>query len=147
MTKTQPQKKKRKKRKKKNVVRVIHGFSYAEYNAIRYWLKKKFGNATKCEDLNCTKKSRYYCWVLKRGKKLVKRRDNFGQMCRSCCSKSDIMGQPRINKPRKYKRNKNQIAAVKKALKGKKRSKAVKEKISKSLLKSWKKRNKKKKKS
>lgn len=66
------------------------GVSDSLYAEIHYWLKRKYGVATKCEDKNCTGKSKNFNWAKKRDKKYEFRRNNFLQLCRSCHSKYDF---------------------------------------------------------
>ena len=42
--------------------------SYSHWSSVHYWLKKRFGKATKCENPNCTKlKPKIYHWALRAG--------------------------------------------------------------------------------
>lgn len=60
------------------------------YSAVHYWLKKKYGVATKCEGKKCKKISTSYQWAKKPGKQYDFKRANFRQLCRSCHSIQDM---------------------------------------------------------
>lgn len=73
----------------------------AGYHAIHKWLVKKFGKASKCENLNCTYPKRTknrsilrlpkgFHWALLHGKKYVHKRENFIMLCNSCHRKYDM---------------------------------------------------------
>lgn len=69
------------------------------YYGIHNWLHKNFGKASKCENPNCfypRKGSRKwldkpwrYEWSLRKGKKMIRKRENFIQLCVSCHRKYD----------------------------------------------------------
>jgi len=54
------------------------------YWAIHSWLKKTFGKANKCTNLNCKKKSKIYDYCLRKGFKHERKRCNYTRLCRSC---------------------------------------------------------------
>lgn len=58
------------------------------YGAIHHWLRVNFKNE-KCENPNCSRKSKTLDWCLKKGKRYERRRENFIRLCRSCHCKYD----------------------------------------------------------
>lgn len=54
------------------------------YRVIHFWLSKKYGKASHCENPNCLRKSFNYNWALLKGKEYEFKRENFIQLCRSC---------------------------------------------------------------
>lgn len=54
------------------------------YKGIHIWLNTKFGKARKCENKKCKMTSKYFDYSLLRGKKYLRKRENFWQLCRSC---------------------------------------------------------------
>lgn len=56
---------------------------------VHMWLSKNYGNASKCENKKCLKKSSLFEWSLKKGKEYKKIRSNFWMLCRSCHRKYD----------------------------------------------------------
>lgn len=67
-----------------------HNITESEYAGIHYWLKKKYGKATKCEKVDCLGRSQRYEWALKPKHKYLKKRINFFQLCKSCHIKLDM---------------------------------------------------------
>ncbi len=65
------------------------------YSAIHYYIKKKYGVATKCENKKCLGKSTCYQWAKLPNKPYDFKRANFKQLCRSCHSKQDITEKTR----------------------------------------------------
>ena len=60
------------------------------YNLIHQWVRYHYGKASKCENEKCEDKSKNFEWALKKGKRYIKNRRNFIQMCVSCHRKYDI---------------------------------------------------------
>lgn len=60
-----------------------------KYGRIHYWLRRNFGNASKCENLNCEGKSKNFQWALIDGCEYEFVRENFHQLCVSCHAKYD----------------------------------------------------------
>jgi len=67
----------------------------AKYDAIHYWLKSKFGVATRCENSKCEKRSTNFNWAKRKDKEYDFKRGNFFQLCRSCHSLHDITEETR----------------------------------------------------
>ena len=65
------------------------------YAAIHYWLRNKYGRATKCEGKNCSGISVEYQWAKLREKQYARKRGNFMQLCRSCHARYDITEETR----------------------------------------------------
>ena len=55
-----------------------------KYQAIHSWLRANYGRANKCEAENCPSISKNYEWILIKGKKYERKRENFMQMDKSC---------------------------------------------------------------
>jgi hypothetical protein len=68
------------------------------YSTIHKWLVKKYGKATECIALNCTKKSNCYDWGLLKGKHYCRKKENFIQLCRSCHNSYDREGGKKVRK-------------------------------------------------
>lgn len=62
----------------------------AGYGSIHCWIKKHYGKASKCENPNCSHKSKHYEWALLKGKKYSHNRNNFFMLCVSCHRKYDM---------------------------------------------------------
>lgn len=60
------------------------------YSAVHYWLKSRYGKATKCSNKSCQKWSKVYQWALKKGCKYEFNVKNFIQLCKSCHIKYDF---------------------------------------------------------
>lgn len=56
----------------------------ADYFTIHSWLKRHFGVANKCENLECKKTSNRFHWALIKGKTYIHKRENFWMLCASC---------------------------------------------------------------
>lgn len=54
------------------------------YSSVHHRLKKGFGVANRCENLECKGKSKNYDWALKRDKEHGFDRNNYYKLCRSC---------------------------------------------------------------
>lgn len=55
------------------------------YSGLHDWIKREYGKATKCENLDfCLGKSKTYDWALIKGKSYRRQKTNFLQLCRSC---------------------------------------------------------------
>lgn len=67
-----------------------NGIDKKLYERIHYWLRKRYGNANKCESPDCEKKSNYFNWALLNDKKYDFNRRNFIQLCKSCHTKYDF---------------------------------------------------------
>lgn len=61
-----------------------------DYRDIHYWLKWKYGPASKCENIRCSGKIRNYAWCLVKGGKYDYKKSNFKQLCKSCHVKYDM---------------------------------------------------------
>lgn len=59
------------------------------YSALHSWLRKHFGKAYKCEQLNCLKISQSFQYSLIKDKEYTRNRDNFRMLCASCHVKYD----------------------------------------------------------
>lgn len=59
-------------------------FTSTKKNAILMWLRKEYGVATKCENVNCSGESKNFIWCLKEGKKWEHKRKNFIMQCKKC---------------------------------------------------------------
>lgn len=77
------------------------------YGYIHNWIRKNYGNANKCENENCTKKSNLYEYAMLHGTLLQKNIKNFKMLCRSCHRNYDknfgkigdiVRGKPAHNK-------------------------------------------------
>jgi len=66
-----------------------------KYQAIHTWLRTRYGNANKCENIDCKNKSKEYQWALIKGKLYKRRRNHFIMLCRSCHRKMDITKETR----------------------------------------------------
>lgn len=60
------------------------------YRNVHFWLRNKFGNASKCEGIECNHKSRKFNYALKTGSEYKKIRENFLELCISCHRKYDL---------------------------------------------------------
>jgi hypothetical protein len=58
----------------KHTTIVREKISILEYKKVHWWIHYYFGSANKCENRFCKKKSTYFTWALKRGKKYSKNR-------------------------------------------------------------------------
>ncbi|MEK6878608.1 MAG: hypothetical protein AABY22_03320 [Nanoarchaeota archaeon] len=56
----------------------------AKYQAFHIWIRTHYGNATKCENKRCLKKSFNYEWALIKGKKHGHDIKRYIQLCKSC---------------------------------------------------------------
>ncbi len=54
------------------------------YLGLHHWLAKYYGKASKCQNTNCTKISKTYHWALVKGRKYLRKRENFIELCSSC---------------------------------------------------------------
>lgn len=54
------------------------------YNAVHSFIRRGYGLANQCEDVNCSGKSKQYHWALITGKEYDFKRENFIMLCRSC---------------------------------------------------------------
>jgi hypothetical protein len=59
------------------------------YHAIHHWLKKNFGKADMCENVECENKSINFSWAKKHNRNYEKERANFLKLCRVCHAKYD----------------------------------------------------------
>lgn len=76
------------------------------YDTIHHWLYREFGKASKCERLECERKSTNYDWALLKGKKYERKRENFVQMCRKCHHNYDNLAKKRWTTIKKNNRSK-----------------------------------------
>lgn len=68
-----------------------------EYNRIHYWIRSRYGVASKCEFIEtCNRKSKSYDWALKKGCSHTKDVENYIQLCKSCHAIYDKKGIGRI---------------------------------------------------
>lgn len=63
----------------------------ASSDAIHQWLIKNFGKANRCENKDCTHKSRSYDWANINNHQYRRHRHDFMMLCRSCHLKLDYM--------------------------------------------------------
>ncbi len=59
-------------------------YSNKTYGSIHNWLRKNFGSANHCENLQCKKINTNYCWAKVNGKEYDFIRENFIMLCGSC---------------------------------------------------------------
>ena len=62
----------------------------AKYQALHGWIRRHYGSANHCENINCKGKSKEYQWALKTGKKYSRNINDYIQLCRSCHQKMDM---------------------------------------------------------
>lgn len=62
------------------------------YSTIHKWLVRSYGRAYRCEALNCKSRSLRFDWALLRGKRYIREKANFIQLCRSCHNSYDRAG-------------------------------------------------------
>lgn len=55
----------------------------AGYSAIHSWIRNHYGNANRCENPDCTERSKIYEWANISGE-YHRRRSDFKMLCRSC---------------------------------------------------------------
>lgn len=60
------------------------------YRSLHNWIVRMLGKAKKCENKECSRKSKSYQWSLIRGRKYEKRLSNFRQLCASCHKRYDF---------------------------------------------------------
>lgn len=65
-------------------IKMICGITMKEYQHIHHWMKKNYGPANMCENINCIGKSKKYSWAKKPGKEYKKDRDCFEMLCVTC---------------------------------------------------------------
>lgn len=66
------------------------------YRTIHNWVIRHYGKASKCENSECSHKSKKFEWALKKGFPYDKCRDNFMQLCVSCHRKYDYSEKSRF---------------------------------------------------
>lgn len=54
------------------------------YGIVHYWLRQNYGKPNKCLNLDCKGISTRYEWALIKGRKYIRKRENFMRLCRSC---------------------------------------------------------------
>lgn len=65
----------------------------SKYRKIHYWLRRTYGNASKCEFTEtCKGISNKYDWALKDGCDHEKKRENYIELCKSCHAIYDKKG-------------------------------------------------------
>lgn len=73
----------------------------ANYSSVHKWIVRWYGKASKCENVNCTGKSKKFDWA-NMTDKYEKNIKNFLQLCRSCHTKKDghcfQLGHPSLRK-------------------------------------------------
>jgi len=74
-----------------------------EYQAIHYWLNKKYGLASYCESPVCLKISTKFNWAKKKEHGYERKRKNFWQLCRSCHAIYDCTEETRRKISRLFK--------------------------------------------
>lgn len=112
-----------------------------EYLFIHHQLRKLYGKADHCENLNCEKKSTYYEWALKKDHHYTLNRDDYFQLCHKCHKKYDVTDEMRKNNSKGHKgqipwikgrhhteETKEKLRALTPYWKGKKRSEETKRK-------------------
>lgn len=62
----------------------------AGYHAFHMWLRKYYGKADKCENNECTKKSKRFEYALIKNKRHAHNRKNYIMLCSSCHKKYDM---------------------------------------------------------
>lgn len=80
------------------ITKKYAGMEQKLYSAVHYWLKKKYGKATKCENKECKGTSTNYEWAKKKECEYEKKRENFIMLCKSCHAKQDITKKYDITK-------------------------------------------------
>ena len=66
------------------ITKQYAGIGSKNYNSIHSWLRKKYGEANKCENIMCKGLSKNYEWAKKPSAEYEKNRDNFMMLCKSC---------------------------------------------------------------
>lgn len=66
------------------------------YFGIHDWLYSEYGNASRCENKNCSGDCKTFEWAKRKGVRYMRRRENFIQMCVICHRSYD--GTMPINK-------------------------------------------------
>jgi len=65
----------------------------SEYRKVHYWLRRTYGNASRCEFSDtCKGISSKYDWALKSGCRYEKKRENYIELCKSCHAIYDKRG-------------------------------------------------------
>lgn len=62
---------------------------FVKYSGLHKWLRDNFGKANKCENENCPGKSKNFDYAKIKGKKYLRRRENFMMMCHPCHKQYD----------------------------------------------------------
>jgi hypothetical protein len=65
------------------------------YSSVHYWLRRKFGDADRCDNKDCKGISKKYDWAKKQGKEYDYKRGNFIQLCKSCHRLYDLTDELR----------------------------------------------------
>lgn len=68
----------------------------ASYSAIHKWLRRNYGNATKCENKQCLRTSSTFDYALISGRNHSHSRENYVMLCRQCHKIYDISNKVRI---------------------------------------------------
>jgi hypothetical protein len=66
------------------------------YHGIHAWLRREFGKANKCENINCEHKSKRFNYALLREHKMERKKENFWMLCQSCHEKYDITKKQKL---------------------------------------------------
>lgn len=105
----------------KIIIKGNTGLDKRDYEKIHRWVRKKYGYAQYCENIDCTRKSKTFQWALKRGYKYEKKINNFIQLCVPCHKKYDMTDNVRenISNGKKQNLNWNTRAVIKIDLSGK----------------------------
>jgi hypothetical protein len=61
-----------------------------DYNSIHWWIRRKYGSASRCDFDNCDGTSTTYEWALVHGMEYERKIDNFIQLCRKCHFSYDL---------------------------------------------------------
>jgi hypothetical protein len=82
------------------------------YAGLHLWLKRNFGKAIKCKNINCKYPKGKFEWALKKDCEYERKRENFFMLCQSCHKKYDFTEETRKKmsikgKLRKIKQDKN----------------------------------------
>lgn len=68
----------------------------SNYVRVHRWINLHFGSPKICENPNCERKSNWFDWCLKTGKKYERKRENFLRMCRRCHRRYDLTPRKRL---------------------------------------------------
>ena len=69
------------------------------YWGIHQWLRKHYGKSDRCENKECSQKSKIYVWAKLKGQTYERKRENYWKLCASCHNVYDGMSKNLINSP------------------------------------------------